>query len=401
MNAAVPTVVCIASYEKGQAFLEEMAAQGCNVVLLTGEKLRNAAWPWHAIQETHTFPADASPAHVLGLVQHLVRHMPIDRVVAIDEFDLEAAALIREELRLPGMGQSITRHFRDKLAMRVAARQAGIPVPDFIGIANYNDIAHFLAHTRGPWLLKPRTSASAIGIRPIGTDGELWRALEELRDEQSKFLLERYIPGAVFHVDSVTWNGEVLLQAVHGYGATPMSLMQGGGVFTTRTLDRGSADAADLRAMDALLLSALGMVNGVTHSEFIRSAADGTLYFLETAARVGGAYIAELVEFSTGVNPWREWARIEAAQALRHDYTLSPTNEAYAGSVICLAKQETPNLSAYNDPEVVYRLKKHHHAGLIVRGDSPDRVASLLTNYRERFQRDFYASMPAPDKPTS
>ncbi len=401
MNESKPTVVCIASYEKGHAFLEEMAAQGCDVVLLTAERLRGAAWPWHAIQQTHTFSNDTSPEQVLRLVQHLNRHMPVDRVVAIDEFDLEAAALIREELRLPGMGQSLTRHFRDKLAMRVAARQAGIAVPDFIGIANHDDIAHFLAHTQGPWLLKPRTSASAIGIRPIGSDGDLWRALDELGDEQSKFLLERYIPGAVFHVDSVTWNGEVLLQAVHGYGATPMSLMQGGGVFTTRTLDREGSDAIDLRAMDARLLSALGMVSGVTHSEFIRSVADGTLYFLETAARVGGAYIAELVEFSTGVNPWREWARIEAALALHRDYTLSPTFEAYAGSVICLAKQETPDLSAYNDPEVVYRLKKHHHAGLIVRSGSPKRVEGLLLSYRERFVHDFYASMPAPDKPTS
>jgi hypothetical protein len=401
MNRTAPTIVCIASYEKGQAFLEEMAAQGCNVVLLTAEKLRDAAWPWHAIQQTHTFSNDAGPEEVLRLVQHLVRHMPMDRIVALDEFDLEAAALIREELRLPGMGQSVTRHFRDKLAMRGAARQAGIAVPEFIGIANHDDLVHFMANTQGPWLLKPRTSASAIGIRPIGNEGDLWRALDELGDEQSNFLMERYIPGAVFHVDSVTWNGNVLLQAVHGYGATPMSLMQGGGVFTTRTLDRNSTDAVDLRAMDARLLPALSMVSGVTHSEFIRSAADGTLYFLETAARVGGAYIAELVEFSTGANPWREWARIEAALALQHDYTLPPIVEAYAGSVICLAKQETPDLSGYNDPEVVYRMKKHHHAGLILRSDSPERIADLLTSYRQRFERDFLTSMPAPDKPTS
>ena len=153
--------------------------------------------------------------------------------------------------------------------------------------------------------------------------------------------------------------------------------------------------------MDARLLPALGMVSGVTHSEFIRSAADGTLYFLETAARVGGAYIAELVEFSTGVNPWREWARIEAALALNHAYALSPTTEAYAGSVICLAKQDEPDLSAYDDPEVVYRIRKHHHAGLILRSDSPAQIEHLLTKYRERFERDFLTSMPAPDKPTS
>ncbi len=400
MSADKPNVICLASYEKGQAFIEELAAQGCNVILLTAQKLRDTAWPWAAILETHTFSDIPTPAEVLKLIQHLARHLRIDRVVPLDEFDLEAAALIREELRLPGMGQSTTRHFRDKLAMRTRARQAGIAVPDFIGVQNYDDLRAFLSDTLGPWLLKPRTSASAIGIRRIGHGSDLWRALDELGEEQSNFLLERFIPGGVFHVDSVSWNRQVLLQAAHAYGASPMSLMQGGGVFTTRTLPSQTDLTVALRATDKEVLGALGMVSGVTHSEYIH-ASDGTLYFLETAARVGGAYIAELMEFSTGINPWREWARIEAAQALRRDYRLSPTVQAYAGSVICLAKQEEPDLSAYNDPEVVYRIHKRHHAGLIVRANTPERVEALTISYRERFTRDFCTSMPPPDRPTS
>ncbi len=396
-----PTVVCIASYEKGLAFLQQMAAEGCTVVLLTAHKLRDAAWPWDAITETHTFSDTAEPAEVLELVMKISRHTHIDRVVALDEFDLEAAALVREEMRLPGMGQSTTRHFRDKLAMRVCAQAAGIPVPEFIGALNHEDMHHYMASTQGPWLLKPRTSAAAIGIRSIYQEQDLWNALDELGDRQTGFLLERFIPGRVFHVNSCIWNRQVLLQAAHGYGAPPMSLMQSGGVFTTRTLDRDSDDAAALRALDAELLPALGMVSGVTHSEFIRADEDGSFYFLETAARVGGAYIAELLEFSTGINPWREWARMEAAMALGHSYTLSPHFESYAGSVITLARQEQPDLSAYDDAEIVFRLPKHHHAGLIVRSNSVERVEDLLEDYRDRFMQDFCASMPAPDRPTS
>ena len=401
MNSSKPTVICIASYEKGQAFLDQLAREGCNVILLTAHKLREVQWPWHAISEMHSFPDTTTPAEILKLVLHLARHTHIARVVALDEFDLEAAALIREEMRLPGMGQSTTRHFRDKLAMRVRARAVGIRVPDFIGVQNDADMRHFLASTQGPWLLKPRTSAAAIGIRSIASERELFRALTDLGEEQTNFLIERYVPGDVFHVDSVSWERNVLAQAVQGYGAPPMSLMQSGGVFTTRTLDRGSNEARMLRAMDADLLPALGMVSGVTHSEFIRADEDGSFYFLETAARVGGAFIAELVEFSTGINPWREWARIEAALALGTIYELSPTFQAYAGSVICLAKQETPDMAAYDDPEVVFRMQKHHHAGLIVKSESPARVEDLVRRYREQFERDFCASMPAPDRPTS
>ena len=106
------------------------------------------------------------------------------------------------------------------------------------------------------------------------------------------------------------------------------------------------------------------MVNGVSHAEFIKSSADGQFYFLEVAARVGGAYIADTVELATGVNPWVEWARLEVAQARGEEYKLPPLKDLYAAAVISLARQEMPDLSAYTDPEIAYRLQKSHHAGI-------------------------------------
>jgi biotin carboxylase len=143
------------------------------------------------------------------------------------------------------------------------------------------------------------------------------------------------------------------------------------------------------------------MVRGVTHTEFIRAHADGAYYFLETAARVGGAYIAEVMEQGSGLNPWVEWARIEYAAATGTRYALPATRSDYAGSVLCLAKQEWPDTGAFNAPEVAYRMHKHHHAGLIVRSADAERVKSLLEEYAVRFQQDFGASMPVPDRPTA
>lgn len=400
MSDRKPVMLCVASYEKGQAFLETAAREGCTVVLLTAERLRDANWPREAIAEIHTMAEEASPAEVLRRVQYLARHLHIDRVVPLDEFDLEAAALIREELRLPGMGQTTTRNFRDKLAMRFAAQRAGLLVPPFSPVLNYDDLRAFLESTPGPWLLKPRMSASAIGIRRIESARDLWRTLDELGEEQVNFLLECFIPGEVYHVDSICWNRNLLAQAVHRYGTPPMSLMQRGGVFTTQTIARSSLEARELRSADATLLPALGMVSGVTHSEYIRGES-GKFYFLETAARVGGAFIAELIEFSTGVNPWVEWARIEVAMLHGDTYHLTNLREQYAGSIICLARQEEPDLSAYDDPEVVFRLPAKHHAGVIVRSPSVDRVRELVGSYAERFGRDFCTSLPAPDRPTS
>jgi hypothetical protein len=139
----------------------------------------------------------------------------------------------------------------------------------------------------------------------------------------------------------------------------------------------------------------------VTHSEFIKSAADGRFYFLETAARVGGAYIADVVEFATGLNPWVEWARLEAASLFGERYALPPVKALYAGSVICLARQERPDLRSFDAPEVVLRLEKHHHAGLLVQAKSAERVEELVTNYGEQFLNEFCAFEPPPDKPTA
>lgn len=396
-----PAVLCISTYEKGQAFLRELAAQGIDVVLLTVDKLRDADWPKESLAKLVTMPEELSADQILNTICYEARTWKFSRVVALDEFDLETAAVVREHMRLPGMSQSETRFFRDKLAMRVQARACGVAVPEFSGVFHYDDLRAYLSEVPGAWLLKPRTNASAIGIRKLQVPDDLWRALDELGDLQSHYVLERFVPGDIFHVEGVTWKGDVVFAAPFQYGAPPMKTMHEGGVFSTRSLDPTSDDAKGLLATHAAVLKGLGMKNGVTHTEFIKSYADGRFYFLETAARVGGAYIAEVVSFANGVNPWVEWARIEAAALHGEEYRLPKLKEDFAGSIICLARQDEPETSAFSDPEVVMRLHKHHHAGLIVRSASVKRVEQLVEEYSRRFVEDFLAIEPVPDKPTA
>ena len=225
-------------------------------------------------------------------------------------------------------------------------------------------------------------NASAIGIRTIDGEDDLWPVLDELGDEQTNYLLERFVPGEVFHCEGVTWKGEVLFAQPFQYGKPPMQTMHQGGVFTTRTLALDSEEARGILEMHARLLPALGMESGVTHSEFIRysetgAAADGEFYFLETAARVGGAYIGDACEFATGINPWKEWAAIERALALGEEYRPPEIRREFVGSVISLARQETPDTGAYTDAEIVMRMHKPHHAGLMVRSGDEARMRDL------------------------
>jgi biotin carboxylase len=283
--------------------------------------------------------------------------------------------------------------------MRMRALNRDVRVPDFVPAVNHEDIRYYLEHVPGPWVLKPRQEASAIGIKKIHRPEELWPLLEQLGDKQSSFLVEKFLPGDVYHVDSVVSENEIVFANVSKYGKPPMNVAQGGGIFTTFTVPRGSAQDAALRAINRELLGALGLLRGVAHAEFIRAHADGNLYFLECAARVGGAYINEMVEAATGINLWREWARIEIAGE-DGSYNLPSVREEYAGVILSLARQEDPDTSAYNDPEVHLRIKRHHHAGLVLRSTNPQRIPKLLDDYARRFADDFLAVEPPRDKPT-
>ena len=394
------TILCITTYEKGQEFMRECKRQGCRVILLTAEKLREADWPREALDDTFYLPAEIAIPDIVSAVTHLARSHKIDRIVALDEYDMETAATLREHLRVPGMGLSTMRYFRDKLAMRMKALDADVRVPDFVPVFNHGDIRYYLEHVPGPWVLKPRQEASAIGIRKIHAAAELWPVLEELGDKQSSFLLERFVPGEVYHVDSVVSENEVVFANVSKYGKPPMNVAQGGGVFTTFTVARGSEEDSGLRQINRALIAALGLVRGVAHAEFIRAHSDGHFYFLECAARVGGAYINEMVEAATGINLWREWARIEVAGG-DGSYELPPMHEEYAGVILSLARQEEPDTSGYNDAEVFLRIKKHHHAGLILRSYDQQRVQLLLDDYSQRFVQEFLAVEPPREKPTA
>jgi biotin carboxylase len=394
------TVLCLTSYEKGREFMRACKEEGCRVLLVTVEKLREADWPREAIEEIFATPAEIPLQDLIYAVSYIARSRPIDRIVALDEFDMENAAALREHLRVPGMGLTTMRYFRDKLAMRGRAKEAGIPVPDFIHVLNYDALRDYMGRVPPPWLLKPRSQASGIGMKKIEEASQLWPWLDQLGDQQSFYLLEQFVPGDVYHVDSIVAERKVVFAEAHAYGKPPFEVAHHGGVFTTRTLPRAGTEAKSLLKLNRELIEALGLVRGVTHAEFLRAHEGGKFYFIEIAARVGGAYISDVVETATGVNLWREWARIEVGGGKR-PYTLPKTRRGYSGVILSLARQEQPDTSAYTDPEIAMRVKKYHHAGFVLKSAKADRVKELLDSYMLRFKDDFMASQPVPDKPTA
>jgi biotin carboxylase len=396
-------IVCIASEHKGNEFLDEAQNAGWHVTLVTRKKLLDETWTWTALNDVKTVEDDASVDDYVRAIANIAGSRPIDRIVGLDEFDVLTAAKAREHLQLGGMSSSEALRFRDKLAMRNIASAAGIACPEYIGAFNRGAIEDFLNQVPFPLIVKPRNEVSAFGIRKCETKEEVWRSLEGLdarntwRDHPSQFLIERFIEGKVFHVDSVVDKGKVLTCGVSQYGTPPFSVSHYGGVFTSSIVTYRSKERKELERLNEQLLQAFEYERGVTHAEFLQSAADGKFYLLEVACRVGGAYIANVLEHACNFNLWREWAKLETSTE-ENPYKLPKIRKEFAGVALALANQDVPDTSHYVDTEIVYRVTKPKHIGLIFYSGKQKRVDELLGIYTERITNDFLAVAPAKER---
>jgi len=400
MNQQGKTFLCISNFFKGNAFLTALKKQGNRVFLVTSEKLKDKPWVYEYIDEVFFMPGqdlDWDLNLLLQGVGGLMKNHKIESIIALDDYDVEKATFLRESLRIPGMGQTTGRFFRDKLAMRIKAQDSGLRVPAFSPLFNDEDINLFADHISAPWVLKPRSEASAHGIIKVNSKEELCHHINELGDNRLYYLVEQFKPGDVYHADGLLLNGKSLFLTVSKYLATPMEISQGGGIFRSANIKYGSSDDKAIKKANLEIMKAFGMKSGATHTEFIKCHEDREIYFLETSSRVGGAHLAEMVEAATDINLWAEWAKIEDSLAKGYKYELPKVAKNYAGIVLTLSKYEHPDLSSFDDPEVYFRVPLEYHAGLIVRSKNQQKIMDLLDNYAERFANEFSTSAAAPE----
>ncbi len=392
MATTPKTFVCISNYFKGTDFLIHLKKLGNKVFLVTSEKLRDKPWPVEYIDEIFFMEGQDTGwnlEHLLLGVSNLMKNHKIDAVVALDDFDVEKATYLRENMRIEGMGQTTGRYFRDKLAMRMRAKSCGISNPNFCSLFNDFDINAFADTIPAPWVLKPRSEASASGIIKVHNKEDLWMHINEMGNNRFKYLVEQFRPGDVYHCDSLILNGKILFSITSQYLATPMEISQGGGIFRSANIEYNSEDDKAIKKVNEQVIKGFGLKHGAAHSEYIKCNEDGKIYFLETSSRVGGAHLAEMVAAASGINLWVEWAAIENSLVKGLDYKLPTPKKGFAGIVLTLSKFHHPDLSTFSDPEVCFKVPLDYHAGLIVKSESHKKVRELLDDYADRLIRDF------------
>lgn len=378
------TILCLACVKVGRPFMIYAKQLGARVILLTADSCRDEDWPAE-LDRIVTIKNILDPKAIREAVDKLIYQDEeiIDRVVALADQDVENAAMLRDHLRLPGMKESEARYFRDKLAMRMRAKEAGIPVPPFTHAIHRGQVFGFMQEVAPPYMLKVRDGVAAVGVSKISSREEMWPALDKLGAKVSHYLVEKYTPGDVYHVDSIVHDGKVVFAVANRYGV-PIFDIQKGGNYVSMMLDRKSKMYKRLIELNEKLLPALGMTDGVTHVEYIHGRDDDEIYFLEAAARVGASKIPDVIYQATGICLWHEWAKLE----LNSSYALpKATKKDYAGVIFTVSKYHHSDLSPFTAPEIVWKSKKPGLAGLMVHSDKATRVEELLTEYDPAFAR--------------
>src|SRR5258708_9722811 len=108
-------------------------------------------------------------------------------------------------------------------------------------------------------------------MKKIRYPEQLWLCLDQLCDQQSFYLLEQFVPGAVFHVDSIVSERNVAFAEAHAYGTPPLDTSHEGVVFTTRTLPLEAPETKSLLVTNRNLLQLLSPLRWVHHAHELPS----------------------------------------------------------------------------------------------------------------------------------
>jgi hypothetical protein len=372
--------LCIAGCVRGHEFLRQCAELDVRVTLLTLDSLRDAEWPREAIEDLATMPAGLTREQIQNTVTWMARGRQFNRIVALDADQLPTAAALREHMRIPGMGMTTAGYYRDRLAMRISARESGLAVPEFCRVLNYDELREFMGRVPAPWMLTPRTPGPGTGQHRIDDPEHLWRVLEQLGDRQSFYLLEEAAEGERFTVESIVSEYRVVFSVVHRHskwtGEADANVIE--------TVDRASRDWVELTALNGGLALSLGMVRGVAQASFVRSPADGRYQFKGIEATIGGEGVDRLTEAATDLNLWREWARLEIACLRGQDYVPSEWLEHYAMSLRLPAGLLSLESSELKGVEVRYREPVDGQEEITMRSAWLEKLAQVAGGFKQK-----------------
>ncbi|HLX50934.1 MAG TPA: ATP-grasp domain-containing protein [Streptosporangiaceae bacterium] len=274
---------------------------GMRIVLVS----RDLGWEAEHIDDW----VEADPTNPDDVLAALAARRAPAGVVNCSESCLMAAAAVTGHYRLPGLSMRVARRCRDKVLMGERLAAAGVPMARRRVVTDARQ-AQAAAREIGPdVVLKPSTGvASLFTIQThAGQIGDLLhrfnamlaaRSPAPLREMGGRWLVEEYLAGPAFSVESVVTGGAARHLAICEKAPLSGPYFRELGHSTPPRLS--TAGQATLTELTGQAVAALEISDCVTHTEFKWTAGGPRL--LEVGARMGGGSIRQVVRHATGVD---------------------------------------------------------------------------------------------------
>ena len=119
---------------------------------------------------------------------------------------------LAEKLGLPGNSSACIENSTNKFAMRTAFQKAGIPVPFFQAVS----VGDRVFPESFPVIVKPTDRSGSRAITKVYTQEELEQAITQAAEQsfENRAIVEEYIEGAEYSVETISYKGEHTCLAV-------------------------------------------------------------------------------------------------------------------------------------------------------------------------------------------
>jgi biotin carboxylase len=267
----------------------------------------------------------AQPLEIVQRIVDLYTAGCIDGVVAVDEFGLLPAVLATCQLGIPGPSLRAVYMTRDKFRMRRVLEQAGLGQVRYALCRDPFEAQAFLERISGPIIVKPVTGTGSEGVSRVASVDELAGALQVAGAAVgfTGLLCEEYIDGPEVSLEGYCVEGRFVPVALTDKLTDDHFLEIGQQQPTTHPSSVFEA-AADIAGR---AFAALGVENGVTHTEFRIS--DRGPVLIETHTRMGGDQIHLLTRLTTGV----DLADLMVAFAIGEPVNVHPASQGRAAAI--------------------------------------------------------------------
>lgn len=226
------------------------------------------------------------------------RHPP-DGVVAFSEPQVIAAAMVADELGLPGPSLRAAVFSRNKGLQRAQFARHGIGQPEHLVVERLAE-AQDWASTRFPVVVKPLSNAGSAGIELVA-DRAAWFETAAARAGEGRLLVERCVTGPEYSWEALVDDGRVWLANTTVKETTgPPTFVELSHRMPAPLDETATAESDELGRS---VVAAIDMRSGIVHLEYRRTAAGPAV--MEVAVRTPGDRLMELLGITYAVD-WFE-----------------------------------------------------------------------------------------------